>query len=114
MTQRRLALPVLAAAALAVGACDAPGRHRSSDHEGEWRRIEGEDLIEVLPRDAIPALDEPVFVSAAEAEAFLEPDETVLGVVGRSGTARAYSTWHLDRHEIVNDELDGEPIAATW
>ena len=38
----------------------------------------------------------------------------MLGVVGRDGTPKAYSAWHLDEHEIVNDLLDGEPIAATW
>ena len=38
----------------------------------------------------------------------------MLGVIGASGTAKAYSTWHLEGHEIVNDELDGAAIAATW
>jgi len=76
--------------------------------------VEGEPMYEVLPPDAIRAIDEPRFVSAAEGDAFMQPDEPVLGVVGRNGTARAYSAWNLDRHEIVNDVLDGEPIAATW
>jgi hypothetical protein len=80
----------------------------------EWREIEGEPILEVLPRDAIPSIDAPVYVTAAEADAYYLPDEPVLGVVGRDGTARAYSAWHLDAHEIVNDEIDGEPIAATW
>jgi hypothetical protein len=44
----------------------------------------------------------------------MSPGETVLGVVGTDGTAKAYSTWHLDTHETVNAEIDGEPIAATW
>ena len=42
------------------------------------------------------------------------PDEPVLGVVGQDGTAVAYSAWQLDGHEIVNDVVDGVPIAATW
>ena len=82
--------------------------------EPAWRLIEDEPLMEVLPRDAIPAIDDPTYVSAAEADAFMLPDEPVLGVVGADGTARAYSAWHLDHHEIVNDVLDGEPLAATW
>ena len=57
---------------------------------------------------------DPVFVSADEADEFLEPDEPVLGVVGADGSARAYSAWHLEGHEIVNDVLAGLPIAATW
>lgn len=79
-----------------------------------YEMIEGEPMITVLPRDAIPALDAPRFVSVGEALDFLQADETVLGVVGKDGTAKCYSTWQLDGHEIVNDELDGEPIAATW
>lgn len=76
--------------------------------------VEGEPMYTVLPMDAIPSIDEPVFVGAADADAFLEPDEPVLGVVGVDGSARAYSAWHLESHEIVNDVLDGRPIAATW
>ena len=76
--------------------------------------VEGEPLYRVLPPEAIPAIDEPRFVDAAAADAFLLPDEPVLGVVGADGTAKCYSAWHLDGHEVVNDDLDGEPIAATW
>ena len=43
----------------------------------------------------------------------MSDDEPVLGVVvGRD--ARAYSLWHLDRHEIVNDTIGKLPIAVTW
>ncbi|MCP3914830.1 MAG: DUF3179 domain-containing protein [bacterium] len=105
--------------ALLVPGCRGDGHEevepsRAERLAGPWRQIEGEDLVEVLPRDGIPAIDDPTYVSAQEAEAFLAPDEAVLGVVGKNGTARAYSAWQLDRHEIVNDDLDGEPIAATW
>jgi hypothetical protein len=65
-------------------------------------------------KDAIPSIDAPTYASADEADAFMRADEPVLGVVGAEGTARAYSAWHLDHHEIVNDVLDGEPLAATW
>ena len=37
----------------------------------------------------------------------------IIGVV-LDGEARAYSIWHLDRHEVVNDRLGETPIAATW
>ena len=71
-------------------------------------------MYEVLPLDGIPSIDEPVFVDAEAGSAFLLPGEPVLGVVGKDGTAKCYSAWHLDEHEIVNDTIDGEPIAATW
>ncbi len=76
--------------------------------------VEGTPMYTVLPVDAIPAIDAPTFATGDEAAALMRPGETVLGVVGADGTAKAYSTWHLDSHEIVNDVLDGDPIAATW
>lgn len=72
-------------------------------------------MVTVLPADAIPAVSQPVFVSRQEAEKWMADDEPVLGLVDPvSGQAKAYSLWHLDRHEIVNDQLGGKPIAVTW
>ncbi len=92
---------------------DASQEGRSRRFEAA-RLIEGEPIYSVVAKDGIPAIDNPTFVSADLAASFMAPGETVLGVVGRDGTARAYSTWVLDRHEIVNDVLDGLPIMATW
>ena len=69
-------------------------------------------LQAVLPRDAIPSIDKPTFEPASQARS-LDDREPVLGVVGAL-EQRAYSTWHLDRHEIVNDVFEGTPIAVTW
>ncbi len=78
-------------------------------------RIGDGTLVTVLPPDAIPALTRPVFLSRAEAESFMHDDEPVLGLVDPvTGQARAYSLWHLERHEIVNDRLGGKLIAVTW
>jgi hypothetical protein len=73
----------------------------------------GDEVYQVLPLGAIPAIDDPVFVSGRKADAQMKPDEPVLGIV-IGDSARAYSLWQLDRHEIVNDELEGTAIAATW
>lgn len=70
-------------------------------------------IITLLPRDAIPAIDNPVFLTAEEADAEYAPDELVLGV-NIDGDARAYSTGLLSRHEIVNDTVGGRKIAVTW
>ncbi len=71
-------------------------------------------LITVLGPDAIPAIDQPQFVSAKEAKACMHPNEPVLGLYDGK-VAKAYSLWHLDRHEIVNDSLPGlGPVAVTW
>jgi hypothetical protein len=67
----------------------------------------------VLPRDAIPAISNPEFEPAARAERVMADDELVLGLVGER-EQRAYSTWQLDRHEIVNDTFQGRPVAVTW
>ncbi len=75
--------------------------------------IDGEAVRQVLPADAIPAIDKPRFASAAEADRFLDDAEPVVGVV-HNGEAKAYSLWHLDRHEVVNDQLGSDPVAVTW
>ena len=65
-----------------------------------------------LPKDAIPAMNNPAFVPVAQAD-YLEPTDRVIGVVvGRE--ARAYPIRILTRHEIVNDEVGQRPIAVTW
>ncbi len=75
--------------------------------------IDGDEMFTVLPPGRIPAIDEPRFVRGPEAAAQMKPDEHVIGVVV-DGEARAYSTWHLDRHEIVNDRIRGTALAVTW
>jgi len=70
-------------------------------------------VIAVLPQEAIPAIDSPVFESADRARSFMRDEEIVIGVT--DGTAaKAYSTWLLDSHEIVNDVIGSTPIAVTW
>ena len=69
-------------------------------------------IFRVLPRDAIPAIDRPTFEPVASARGF-NGNELMVGLVG-NGERRAYSTWQLDRHEIVNDTFEGRPVAVTW
>ncbi len=65
------------------------------------------------PKDGIPALDDPKFVSIAEADAWLKPVEPVILVrVGED--ARAYPLQILTWHEIVNDVVGGEPLTVTF
>jgi len=65
------------------------------------------------PRDGIPSIDRPRFVSIDEADAWLHDREPVQ-VVEINGDARAYPTQILMWHEIVNDEVGGEPVAVTY
>ena len=80
---------------------------------GSYEMIEGAEMYKILPEDAIPAIDDPKFKTVPEAEKFMNDDELVLGLVV-NGDARAYSTWHLDRHEIVNDYVGGVHVSVTW
>ncbi len=74
----------------------------------------GDDTLHVvLPKDAIHAIDRPTFEAAKKADRVMDNDELVIGLVGER-EQRAYSTWQLDRYEIVNDVFEGRPIAVTW
>jgi hypothetical protein len=75
--------------------------------------LEGDPVKILLPPGGIPAVMDPRLLSAAEADPVFQPDEPILGVA-IGGEAVAYSLWHLDGHEIVNDVVGGTPIAATW
>lgn len=70
-------------------------------------------IVTLLPRDAIPAIDDPAFYPVEEADADYAPDELVLGV-SINGDERAYSVGTLSNHEIVNDTVGGQKIAVTW
>jgi len=66
------------------------------------------ELRQVLEQDAIPSIDDPSF-----GEAYIgTDDDRVLAV--EAHPPRAYPFRILDFHEIVNDTVNGEPLAVTW
>lgn len=65
------------------------------------------------PKDGIPALTAPKFVSVSEADAWLKPQEPVI-LVQVGDDARAYPIQILIWHEIVNDTIAGEPLLVTF
>jgi len=71
------------------------------------------DIVTLLPKDGIPSIDNPTFISSEEADSQYDPDELVIGV-NFDGDARAYSIPLLSSHEIVNDTVGGRKIAVTW
>jgi len=75
------------------------------------------NLAEVMsggpPKDGIPALSDPSFISAAT-ETRLEPREPVMTYAPAGLPARAYPIRYLMWHEIVNDVVAGQPIAVTF
>ncbi|MDZ7780627.1 MAG: DUF3179 domain-containing protein [Gemmatimonadota bacterium] len=65
------------------------------------------------PKDGIPAIDDPDFVSVDDADDWLDDREPVI-VVRHEGDARAYPYQVMIWHEIVNDEVGGKPLAVTY
>ena len=66
-------------------------------------------------RDGIRSIDDPVFLTAGEAEERGEmvPTEFVIGV-SINGESKAYPVNVLSRHEIANDTVGGLPVAVTF
>jgi hypothetical protein len=65
------------------------------------------------PKDGIPAIDSPQFVTVAEANSWLKDVEPVI-LVQVGADARAYPLQILMWHEIVNDTVGGVPLAVTF
>lgn len=65
------------------------------------------------PRDGIPSIDDPQFITAEEASGWLAENEPVVALA-LHGDARAYPLQILTWHEIVNDTVGGEPIIVTF
>ena len=65
------------------------------------------------PPDGIPPIDEPAFVSIAEADEYLAGNEPVVRLE-IDGDVRAYPVQILMWHEIVNDTVGGVPVSVTY
>jgi len=65
------------------------------------------------PRDGIPALDHPTFLSARKAEKVLRPSDRVVGIA-TGDAARAYPVRILNWHEVVNDDVGRLEVLITW
>lgn len=70
------------------------------------------EIIDVIAKDAIPAIDAPTFKPAIE-EASIPGNEPVVAFA-HNGVARAYPVRYLMWHEIVNDTVGGLPVAVTY
>ena len=75
------------------------------------------DLSEIVkggpPKDGIPAITNPRFISGVEARRWLGDKEPVIALEV-DGEARAYPLQVLVWHELVNDEIKGTPVAVTF
>ena len=75
------------------------------------------DLDEILsggpPKDGIPSIDKPQFVTAKTAAGWLDPREPVV-VISIGTDVRAYPIQILMWHEIANDTVGGIPVSVTF
>ncbi|MEE9224997.1 MAG: DUF3179 domain-containing protein [Bacteroidota bacterium] len=109
---------LLIAAVLTV-TCAATGCAQQSLNE--WQRTDftksSVDLDEIMsggpPKDGIPPIDKPLFVSFDEADSWLAAVEPVIGL-DIDGEARAYPLQILTWHEIVNDIIGDTPVSVTF
>jgi hypothetical protein len=69
-----------------------------------------EEIISTIEKDAIPAIDEPTFDDGG----WLTPEDKVIVHWLENGSAKAYPMRVLNFHEIVNDVVDGRPLAVTF
>lgn len=97
---------------------DRPSRIRSAtaNWNTDWNRhtIEYSELLSGgPPRDGIPSVDDPQFVSPGEATDWLASNEPVIALE-INGDARAYPLQILIWHEIVNDTVGGVPVLITF
>jgi len=65
------------------------------------------------PKDGIPSIDDPRFVSTEAAANWIAPQEPVL-LVSHNEHTRGYPLQILIFHEIVNDIIGGMPVAVTF
>lgn len=66
---------------------------------------------QVLPRDAIAPVYDPVFVAGVDAG---WPDDAQVIGVRIGDESKAYPVSFLNGREMVVDEIDGIPILVTW
>ena len=82
-----------------------------SEGQGEVADELPPGVQQLLPRGGIPAVFDPRFVTASQAD--IPDDAWVLGVA-LDGEAHAYSLNLLNHHEVVNDRIGGTAFAAVW
>ncbi|MGF1670569.1 MAG: DUF3179 domain-containing protein [Balneolaceae bacterium] len=75
------------------------------------------DLNELMrggpPKDGIPSIDNPKFITSGEASSWLRDKEPVV-LVEIDGEARAYPIQILMWHEMVNDWFGDKPVLVTF
>ncbi|MBT8399569.1 MAG: DUF3179 domain-containing protein, partial [Rhodothermia bacterium] len=87
-----------------------------SSWKTNWER-HSVDLSEIIsggvPKDGIPPIDQPEFVSPSSAAPWIGDREPVI-LLTIDDDARAYPLQIMTYHEIVNDIVGGVPVTVTF
>ena len=81
--------------------------------EPKKTEVNGHTMYTLLKPGDIPAIFEPVYISIDSAGNYYHDNEPLM-VIADGDSAKAFSTWHLDRHEVVNTYINGKAITVTW
>lgn len=102
---------------IAGSACaESPPRGASSEFDTDFTRHNipyDEILSGGPPKDGIPAIDKPVFLSIDDADDWLKGKEGVV-VYRQEDEVRAYPLQVLMWHELVNDRVGGQPVTISY
>lgn len=91
-----------------------PFRTRGFSTDFSRRTVEWDSILSGgPPKDGIPAVDNPEFESISAGDEWLEALDPVI-LLSHGDEARAYPLSILIWHEIVNDEIDGQPVSVTF
>lgn len=88
-------------------------REVSLQNDFTGAKVKAEDLLQgCFGQDCIPSINNPKFESSQQAT-WLK-DEDIVFAIDYKGVQRAYPQRILNWHEIVNDEVAGDPVAVTF
>lgn len=75
--------------------------------------VNSEEVFRGASKDGIPAISSPKFIAGNSGVTFINDFELVT-VVQQGNEVKAYPHKILDWHEIVNDEIGGEPFVLSY
>ena len=109
-----LALLLGSFVAKAAGQQDAPFSTDGWKTDFSKRSVPLEEILSGgPPKDGIPPIDDPKFVSVGDADDWMGDREPIV-VFEHQGLVRGYPWQILMWHEIANDVVNGQPVTITY